>query len=63
MYCLMLEETQRKADRRTEVDALLDSYTSSNAGGAPDRATWGKLPHHQRAMRAATEAGGNVGKG
>lgn len=58
----MLEETERKVERREELDDLLASY-SSGSGGKPDRATWGKLPSHQRAMRGAIEAGKEAGRG
>jgi hypothetical protein len=62
IYCLMLEETEKRVERRTEVDDLLASYGSSS-GGKPDRATWGKLAHHQRAMQGAIEAGKDAGRG
>jgi len=55
----VLEETEKVADRRQEVDDLLASF-GSGGGGKPDRATWGRLPQHQRAMRSAIEAGENA---
>jgi hypothetical protein len=63
IYCLVLEETQETADRRTELDAQLASYvTQIDVGDRSDRdrlaATWGKLPAQQRAMRRAVEVGG-----
>lgn len=56
IYCLLLEETDRRVERREDVDEQLASFGSSS-GGKPDRATWGRLPQHQRAMRSAIEAG------
>jgi hypothetical protein len=50
IYCLLLKEDKDRAERREEFDAKLSSMTS---GGVPDRATWGKLPAHQAAMRRA----------
>jgi hypothetical protein len=64
IYCLLLEESQDTLDRRTELDAQLASFvTAIEVGDRSDRdrlaATWGKLPAHQRAMRAAQVAGGS----
>jgi hypothetical protein len=62
IYCLALEDTERHRDRRAELDSQLDRFAfAGTAATKPDRATWGKLPQHQRAMRAAQDAGGNVG--
>jgi hypothetical protein len=55
----VLEETDKRVERREDVDAQLASF-GSGSGGKPDRATWGRLPEHQRAMRAAIEAGENA---
>ena len=49
IYCLVLEDTKEARDHREKIDALLDSQSV----GRPDRATWGKLPAHQRAMKNA----------
>lgn len=54
IYCLLVEDTKEAKEHREKLDALLDSHS----GGKPDRATWGRLPHHQRAMRAAEAAAG-----
>lgn len=62
LYCLLLEETKEGVERRQELDEHLSTY--SVGAGPIDRATWGKLPAHQRAMRRAITAGGaesNVG--
>lgn len=48
LYCLALEEDKEKVERRQDLDAKLDSV----GAGAPDRETWGKLPSHQRQMKA-----------
>jgi len=44
-----LEDDKEAKERREKLDATLDSRSV----GKPDRATWGKLPAHQRAMRNA----------
>jgi hypothetical protein len=49
----VLEDTKEGREHREKLDATLDSQSPS---GKPDRATWGKLPEHQRAMRAAMNA-------
>lgn len=49
----MLEETKESHEHREKLDATLDSQSPA---GKPDRETWGKLPAHQRAMRAAMNA-------
>jgi hypothetical protein len=54
VYVLVLEDTKEAREHREKLDALLDQQNA----GTPDRATWGKLPHQQRAMRAAAQAGG-----
>jgi hypothetical protein len=59
-----LEESKEGIDRRHELDAQLASYVMPiQAGDRSHRdqlaATWGKLPAHQRGMRAAIEAGGS----
>jgi hypothetical protein len=45
----VVEDTKEARDHREKVDAALDSQST----GKPDRATWGKLPAHQRAMKNA----------
>jgi hypothetical protein len=52
IYTLALEDTKEAKEAREKLDALLDRQS----GGKPDRATWGRLPHQQRAMRAAATA-------
>lgn len=51
-YALVAEDTKEAKEHRQKLDDLLDSRSV----GTPDRATWGKLPAHQRAMRAASTA-------
>jgi hypothetical protein len=59
IYSLVLEDTKEAAEARQRLDAHLLSKVVSNAhDGKPDRATWGKLPHQQAAMKAATTAAG-----
>jgi hypothetical protein len=70
IYCLLLDETKERNERREEFDAQLASYVQPiEVGDRSHRdqlaATWGKLPAHQRAMRRAIDAGGSgnrVGK-
>jgi hypothetical protein len=52
IYALVCEDTKEAKEHREKLDELLDRSTPA----VPDRATWGKLPHQQRAMRAATQA-------
>lgn len=54
IYCLALEDSKEAAERRQALDAALDN--AANRSGKPDRATWGRLPAQQRAMRAASVA-------
>ena len=54
IYCLVLEDSKEAKEQREKLDGILDR----DSGGKPDRATWGKLPHQQRAMRAADAAAG-----
>jgi hypothetical protein len=54
VYALVCEDTKEAAEQRQKLDEVLDRQSV----GVPDRATWGKLPHQQRAMRAATTAAG-----
>lgn len=49
VYCLVLEDDKEARERREKLDDTL----ASQSAGRPDRATWGKLPAHQRAMRNA----------
>jgi hypothetical protein len=51
---LALEDTQEALRAREALNAKLDSLAASPTG-KPDRATWGRLPAQQRAMRAATQ--------
>lgn len=52
VYVLALEDSKDAKESREKLDALLDRVSV----GVPDRATWGRLPHQQRAMRAASIA-------
>ncbi len=52
IYALVLEDTKEMKEGREKLDALLDRQST----GKPDRETWGRLPHQQRAMKAASEA-------
>lgn len=54
VYVLLAEDTKEAKEHREKLDGLLDQRSV----GVPDRATWGRLPHQQRAMRAAAAAGG-----
>lgn len=69
LYCLVLDETRERVDRRQELDAQLAQAVPAVGGRgiAPsldrsdrDRraASWGKTPAQQRAMRSAMNAGG-----
>lgn len=53
IYCLVLEDSKEEQEKRDKLDATLDARSY---GGRPNRETWGKLPAHQRAMRAAMTA-------
>jgi hypothetical protein len=55
VYCMVLEDTKEAKEAREKLDGILDSRSED---GKPDRATWGRLPHQQRRMRAAEEAAG-----
>jgi hypothetical protein len=55
VYCLVLEDTKEAKEAREKLDGILDTHSED---GKPDRATWGRLPHQQRRMRAAEEAAG-----
>lgn len=52
VYCLLAEDTKETHEQRERIDDAL----AARSVGKPDRATWGKLPAHQRAMRAAMNA-------
>jgi hypothetical protein len=52
IYALVAEDTKEAQEHRDKLDGVLDQKSV----GIPDRATWGKLPHHQRAMQAAATA-------
>jgi hypothetical protein len=54
VYALVAEDTKEDKEHREKLDELLDRQNV----GTPDRATWGRLPHQQRAMRAAATAAG-----
>lgn len=59
IYSLVLEDTRENAQHRNTLDAHLASVVvRTDATGKPDRATWGRLPHQQEAMRAAQSAAG-----
>jgi hypothetical protein len=59
IYSLASEETKELIDARRRLDDHLLSLVVARGGdGKPDRATWGKLPHQQAAMKAATMAAG-----
>jgi len=55
VYCLVLDETKERVERREELDEVLGSAVT---GGRPDRSSWGLRPEHQRRMRSAIDAGG-----
>lgn len=66
-YCLVLDETRERVDRREELDAQLASSGAGITRPLPTRAdraqraaSWGKTPAHQRAMRNAINAGGSA---
>lgn len=54
IYALVLEDNREAREAREKLDGVLDRESV----GTPDRATWGRLPHQQRAMAAAATAGG-----
>lgn len=59
IYSLVLEETKDNRENRARLDAhLLSLVMGRTPDGKPDRATWGRLPHQQAAMRAAQGAAG-----
>lgn len=59
IYSLVLEDSKETIEARRRLDEhLLSKVVSSGHDGKPDRATWGKLPHQQAAMKAATMAAG-----
>jgi hypothetical protein len=58
IYTLMLEETKEEREARKRLDAELSALTQRTVTGKPDRATWGRLPHQQAAMKAAQTAAG-----
>jgi len=58
IYSLMLEETKEGIEARKRVDDQLAALTARTVTGKPDRATWGRLPHQQAAMKAAQTAAG-----
>lgn len=59
IYSLVLEDTKEGMDARRRLDDhLLAQVVSGRHDGRPDRATWGRLPHQQAAMKAAQSAAG-----
>lgn len=58
IYSLVLEETKETHEARRRLDDHLTTVAARNVVGKPDRATWGKLPHQQAAMRAGMTAAG-----
>jgi hypothetical protein len=59
VYSLVVEDTKEAQDTRDRLDNHLNSLViRTGARGKPDRATWGRLPHQQAAMKAAQTAAG-----
>lgn len=58
IYSLMMEETKEGVEARKRVDDQLAALVARTVTGKPDRATWGRLPHQQAAMKAAQTAAG-----
>jgi len=58
IYSLVLEQTKEHAEAVRRLDAHLDAAGARTVTGKPDRATWGRLPHQQAAMKAAQGAAG-----
>jgi hypothetical protein len=58
IYSLMAEETKEGIEARRKLDGELSAVTQRTVTGKPDRATWGRLPHQQAAMKAAQSAAG-----
>jgi hypothetical protein len=59
IYSLVAEDTKEAQEARTRLDNHLLALVVSRApSGRPDRATWGRLPHQQAAMKAAQSAAG-----
>lgn len=58
IYSLLLEETKETRDHRKRLDDELAAQAARTVTGTPDRATWGRLPHQQAAMKAAQTAAG-----
>lgn len=58
IYSLVLEQTEELTDARKRLNDHLSTVAARTVTGAPDRSTWGRLPHQQAAMRAAQDAAG-----
>lgn len=59
IYSLVAEDTKEAVEARQRLDQhLLSRVVTSGHDGKPDRATWGRLPHQQAAMKAAQSAAG-----
>lgn len=59
IYTLAAEDTKEASETRSRLDNHLAALAVGTAtDGKPDRATWGRLPHQQAAMKAAQSAAG-----
>jgi hypothetical protein len=59
IYSLAVQDTREAHDARRRLDDhLLSLVVGTTPSGKPDRATWGRLPHQQEAMKAAQTAAG-----
>jgi hydroxypyruvate isomerase len=59
VYSLAVQDTKEAREARQRLDDhLLSLVVSNTPAGKPDRATWGRLPHQQAAMKAAQTADG-----
>lgn len=59
IYSLVAEDTKEAQEGRGRLDNHLSALAvRTGSDGKPDRATWGRLPHQQAAMRAAQSAAG-----
>jgi hypothetical protein len=59
IYSLVAQETKEGQDARRRLDDhLLSLVVRTGSQGKPERASWGRLPHQQAAMKAAQSAAG-----